>query len=83
MSTYGFPIFDDFAIARVEIEGLTGTDNDIDLANLKHHGTKDAIPGYTWHHLEDGKTLILIPSDLHDAYRHTGGADLISEGLLA
>ncbi len=83
MSTYGFPIFDEFAIARVEIEGLTGAESDIDLANIAHHGTKDAIPGYTWHHLEDGKTLILIPTELHDAYRHTGGADLISEGLLA
>jgi hypothetical protein len=25
--------------------------------------------------------MILIPTELHDAYRHTGGADLLREGL--
>ena len=82
MSTYGFPIFDEHAIARVVIDDLKGDATDIDRANMLHHGTKDGIPGYTWHHLEDGKTLILIPTELHEAYRHTGGADLIREGLL-
>ena len=79
---YGFAIFDDYAIARVEIPDLIGDEtDDIAKANLIHHGTQVSIPGYTWHHLEDGKTLILIPTDLHEAYRHTGGAALIREGL--
>ena len=83
MSRYGFAVFDEHSIARVVIEDLTGDEGiDIALANLKHHGTKQSIPGYTWHHLEDGKTLILIPTELHDAYRHTGGAALIREGLV-
>lgn len=84
MSTNGFPIFDEYAIGRVEIPDLTGLNggaDDIAKANLLHHGTRDSIPGYTWHHLEDGKTMILIPTDLHEAYRHTGGADLLREGL--
>lgn len=82
MSTQGFPVFDDYAIARIELPDLVGDDGvDIARANLIHHGTQSSIPGYTWHHLEDGKTLILIPSDLHEAYRHTGGASLIREGL--
>ena len=83
MSRYGFAVFDEHSIARVVIDDLTG-DEDIDLAlaNMKHHGTKQSIPGYTWHHLEDGKTLILIPTELHDAYKHTGGAALIREGLV-
>ena len=82
MSTQGFPIFDDYAIARLEFPDLTGDDAiDIARANLAHHGTQASIPGYTWHHLEDGKTLILIPTELHEAYRHTGGASLIREGL--
>ena len=82
MSSQGFPVFDDYAIARIELPDLVGDDTvDIQRVNDIHHGTKSSTPGYTWHHLEDGKTLILIPSDLHEAYRHTGGASLIREGL--
>ena len=85
MSKHGFVIFDDYAVARVQLPGLTGLNDgadDIAQANLKHHGLQSSIPGYTWHHLEDGKTMILIPTELHDAYRHTGGADLLREGLM-
>lgn len=82
MSKSGFAIFDDYAIARVKISDLTGIDtSDIQKANRLHHGTSESIKGYTWHHLEDGETLILIPTELHDAYKHTGGASLIREGL--
>lgn len=82
MSNQGFPIFDEYSIARIELPDLVGDEGiDIARANRLHHGTASTIPGYTWHHLEDGKTLILIPSDLHEAYRHTGGASLIREGL--
>jgi hypothetical protein len=28
---------------------------------------------HTWHHVEDGKTMQLIPWDLHDGVRHSGG----------
>ncbi|MBO5320552.1 MAG: HNH endonuclease [Ruminococcus sp.] len=82
MSKSGFAIFDDYAIARVKVSNLTGIDtSDIQKANRLHHGTSESIKGYTWHHLEDGETLILIPTELHDAYKHTGGASLIREGL--
>lgn len=84
MSSQGFPVFDGYAIARVELPDLTGLNSgsdDIVKANLVHHGNTTSIPGYTWHHLEDGKTMILIPTELHEAYRHTGGADLLREGL--
>ena len=59
----------------------SGADDITEIANMLHHGNTLSIPGYTWHHLEDGKTLILIPTDLHNAYRHTGGASLLREGL--
>ena len=36
---------------------------------------------YTWHHSHDGKTMILVPSDLHDAARHFGG-DTITRARL-
>ncbi len=84
MTEIGSPVFDKYAVARIVSDGLTGANggmDDIALANLIHHGTKDTPIGYTWHHLEDGKTMILIPSDLHEAYRHTGGADFLREGL--
>ncbi len=84
MSQAGFPIFDEHAIAVVQLDSLTGLNSgadDIARANMKHHGTTITPPGYTWHHLEDGKTMILIPTELHEAYRHTGGADLLREGL--
>jgi len=28
---------------------------------------------YVWHHVEDGKRMMLIPQDLHDAVKHSGG----------
>jgi A nuclease of the HNH/ENDO VII superfamily with conserved WHH len=37
--------------------------------------------GYVWHHVEDGETLMLIPKDLHNAVRHTGGSAVIREQL--
>ena len=84
MTEVGSPVFDKYAVARIVTDGLTGANNgmdDIAKANLLHHGTKDTPIGYTWHHLEDGKTMILIPTELHDAYRHTGGASYLREGL--
>ena len=40
--------------------------------------TPGATPaGYTWHHDESMRRLLLIPQDLHRAVRHTGGASLI------
>lgn len=33
----------------------------------------------TWHHGEDGYTMYLVPTDLHNAYRHRGGASLIRQ----
>ena len=41
--------------------------------------------GYVWHHVEDMKTMILIPQDLHSVcfggMHHSGGASLIREFL--
>jgi hypothetical protein len=28
--------------------------------------------GLTWHHVTDGQTLVLVPSDLHQAVSHHG-----------
>jgi len=34
-----------------------------------------------WHHVEDTRTLQLIPTDLHRVVRHTGGQAIIRETL--
>jgi len=40
---------------------------------------------YTWHHHQDGKTLIPIPTNIHNSgnggFSHTGGDKLLDKGL--
>jgi hypothetical protein len=69
----GYPIFTPHAAERVHVDGLDGfMRNDEPLAN-KAAGLPETPDGYTWHHLEDGKTMELVPTDLHKAVQHTGG----------
>lgn len=44
----------------------------------------DTPKGWTWHHCEDGKTMQLVPSDLHKKIGHDGGEKVIAQllGLL-
>ena len=37
---------------------------------------------YTWHHHENGKTMMLVEQSLHNSVTHTGGAALISSGAV-
>ncbi|KIE05775.1 hypothetical protein NF27_CY00110 [Candidatus Jidaibacter acanthamoeba] len=70
----GCPNFTPHAILIVEVTGLNGEHgHDSGKAN-KAVGYKETPDGYTWHHHEDGKTMELVPKDLHDAIKHTGGA---------
>ena len=43
-------------------------------------GFKSTPDGFTWHHVEDGITMQLVPTDLHDVVKHTGGAAVIKNG---
>jgi A nuclease of the HNH/ENDO VII superfamily with conserved WHH len=36
--------------------------------------------GWTWHHAEDMKTMYLVPDDLHQAVRHSGGVATYKHG---
>ncbi|WP_281274509.1 HNH endonuclease [Aquisalibacillus elongatus] len=77
----GFPDFSPYSKTKVKVDGLKGnTTGDFTAAN-KAAGLKKTPSGHTWHHVEDGKTLMLVPTDLHQAVRHTGGAALIRKGL--
>ncbi|WP_341751167.1 HNH endonuclease [Candidatus Tisiphia endosymbiont of Piscicola geometra] len=75
----GFMRFEPYAhidelgrIYRVELGSINGNKQDSRNAN-KAMGRDKTPEGHTWHHVEDTKTLIAIPSDLHDAIKHTGG----------
>jgi hypothetical protein len=77
----GFPDFSPYSKANLEIEGLIG-DHYYDFKKANETlGLKNTPAGYTWHHVEDGKTMMLVPSDIHGEVRHTGGASLIKKGL--
>lgn len=76
----GFPDFGPHSKGQVEIDGLTGNyAKDAALAN-KAAGLKKTPDGYVWHHVEDGRTLQLVPQDIHNAVKHTGGAAVIRNG---
>jgi hypothetical protein len=74
----GYPDFEPHAMQlpnggkRVQIEytGSRGADSNAANKAAKLDDTPDR---YTWHHLEDGKSMILVPTDLHKAVKHSGG----------
>ena len=74
----GFPDFGPYVhtnpstgrpVQVVFTNGFSGRSADFAKANRLF----DPPDGYTWHHHQDGKTLQLIPTDLHEAIRHGGG----------
>ncbi|MEI2395753.1 HNH endonuclease [Paenibacillus phytohabitans] len=34
--------------------------------------------GYTWHHMEDGNTMVLVEKDIHDEFKHMGGQSIVN-----
>jgi hypothetical protein len=76
----GFPDFSPYSIAEVKLKGLTGRyETDSAMAN-KAMGLPGAPNGYVWHHLQDGETMQLIPTKIHNAVKHTGGAAIVRHG---
>jgi RHS repeat-associated protein len=76
----GFPDFSSYAVAEVRVTGLTGNNTkDAALAN-QATGLPKTPAGYTWHHVEDGKTMQLVPTSVHQPVGHTGGAAVIRNG---
>lgn len=82
----GRPDFTPYAIRQEVIEqGLNGKyDHDVNLANKSAGISNEAWQvlqlKFVWHHVEDGKTMQLIPRELHDAVRHVGGSYVIENG---
>jgi hypothetical protein len=75
----GYPIFKPYAVKEVKVKGLNGDyKHDFKLSNVAA-GFAQTPNGYTWHHVEDGVTMQLMPEDLHAAVRHTGGVALLKQ----
>ena len=74
----GYPDFEPYAATlpngkktvRIELTGSRRADEA--LAN-KAVGLEEPPEGYTWHHVEDEGTMMLVPTSLHEAVAHTGG----------
>jgi hypothetical protein len=73
----GFARLEPYAESSIYSEGLTGRrDQDRKIAN-RLSGIITEPEGYMWHHVEDGKTMLLVPEILHKAVPHTGGAAIL------
>lgn len=67
-------------IKEVKLEKFVNYDVDFKDAN-KLAGFKTEPKGYTWHHHQDGKTMQLVPRDVHSAFQHTGGMSTTKHGV--
>ncbi|MGG1217944.1 HNH endonuclease [Priestia endophytica] len=89
----GYPDFTEYAhptVKPVEIEIASPTNRPLDYknANIKAGLNKDSDPpvaslneapeGYTWHHHQDGKTMVLVDKKVHREFTHAGGVSVIN-----
>ena len=76
-SKEGYPDFAPYAETTVHVQGMKGKiPPDDELAN-EIAGFESTPDDYTWHHHQDGKTMQLIPTDVHSTFPHTGGASVL------
>jgi hypothetical protein len=66
-------------IRSVEIDDMLGDwDQDFRAANRAaghpEWGGSRPFEGWTWHHHENGRTMMLVPSEINRIFRHLGGA---------
>jgi hypothetical protein len=79
----GFPDFGPYTVKEAKLDGLEG-----DLVHDFMRADRAANTSVrfrvenklTWHHHQDARTMQLVPADLHEAVRHTGGRAIIRGG---
>lgn len=77
-SKAGYPDFSPYkykgtdGLAEVKVRCTGDRTKDFRLADEAAGFTKRP-DGYTWHHVEDGETLILVEREVHETFAHTGG----------
>jgi hypothetical protein len=82
----GYPDFEPHALQlpngskRVQIEYTGSRSADFKAAN-KAAKLDKAPHRYTWHHLEDGKSMMLVPRELHEAVKHSGGVSRYKQNM--
>jgi filamentous hemagglutinin len=76
----GYPDFTPYVEAKVKLKEFNGRKADNKIAN-EEKGFKKTPDGYTWHHHQDGTTMQLVPKDLHEAFKHTGGIATSKHGV--
>ena len=76
----GFTDFSQQAIKEVKLNNLTGTNKDFALADHAAGFAYGRPSGYTWHHVQDGQTMQLVPYDIHKQTAHTGGSAWLKSG---
>ena len=67
----GFPDFSSVSQATVQLPHSGNRTADFTAAD-QAAGFASRPPGTTWHHHQDGHTMQLVPSDIHDRTAHTG-----------
>lgn len=82
----GYPDFKDHTIKEVKLDKFTpgNYESDVRRANIEASKLDSSFvkpKGYTWHHHQDGKTMQLVPEDLHNAFPHTGGMSTTKHGV--
>ncbi|QNK86773.1 HNH endonuclease [Sporosarcina sp. resist] len=73
---------------KIEVHSPKNNPKDFENANKAAKLSKDTDPpisdirrpplGYTWHHHQDGETMILVEKDIHDEFKHIGGQSKVN-----
>jgi hypothetical protein len=79
----GYPDLEPYAINRVEISQVGNNVTDFRNANIEagignsSRSHYQQYPGYTWHHHQNGRDMLLVPSSIHGApLNHSGGGEI-------
>jgi hypothetical protein len=76
----GYPDFSPHSAVDVKVDNLSGKYGpDAKLAN-DAAGLSRTPDGYVWHHVQDGKTMQLVPQSVHNNFPHSGGSSVIRNG---
>jgi hypothetical protein len=74
----GFPDFTPYSRRTVTIEPNFAGNRTTDFAKANELSKLSSTPdGFVWHHVQDTRTMQLVPIDIHDAVRHAGGVAIM------
>lgn len=82
----GYPDFEPYAIQSVDVPDLKGNHDknpggDFGKADARASKGGANYDLNTWHHHENGVTMMEVPKDIHERFRHRGGVSAIKRKL--